>query len=141
MRRARFLTSLMLSMFTIGCSEMKMFGGANSNSTVRGQNGEKLTLVKPHDQNIERGGTENVTIVLHRKNLDEPINVSIGQLPSGVEAVDSPREVSGNETQIVLRASDSAALVANQQVEVLAEGPNGMRTTETFRLTVKERRS
>jgi hypothetical protein len=140
MRFLKVATGLMVGVMAVGCSETSSSTGVNGNSTVHGRNGEKLTLVKPHDQDIERGGTENVTILLRRENINEPVKVSLTGLPSGIEAVDTPRSVNGDETKIVLRATDSADLVSNQQVQVMADGPNGIRTVETFRLTVKERK-
>jgi hypothetical protein len=141
MRLAKLSVGLFTGLLASGCSNMSSSTGTSGDSTVHGRHGEKLTVVKPHDQDIERGGTETVTILLRRHNISDSVRVSFTGLPSGIEAVDTPRSVNGEETKIVLRASDAADLVSNQQVEVLADGPDGIRAIETFRLTVKERKS
>jgi len=122
----------------VGCSyesSTKQTGG----TTVHGDHGEKLTIAQPKVQDIERGGTEKVTINLRRENFSDPVNVSVSDLPAGVEAVDAPRTTSGDEVEIVLRANENADLVSNHVVLVSAEGPNGIRATESFRISVKEK--
>ncbi len=113
--------------------------GASHDSTVRGPSDEKLTIMKPKDQDIARGETETVTVYLHREHFDGPVSLKVTNLPRGVEAVDAPRQTSDNNAKIVLRATANADLVSNHNVMVTAEGPGGMRASETFNLTVKER--
>jgi len=108
-------------------------------TTVRGERGEKLTLVRPASQTVRRGDAETMTIRLKRSGISEPVNITVSQLPAGIEAVDMPKSTQSDAVEVVLRASPSADLVANQQVMVTATGPNGMSATETFRLTVKDR--
>jgi hypothetical protein len=112
---------------------------ATGEATVRGKNGEKLTIAKPRAQDIERGGTETVTVHLKREHFSDPVNISVSDLPAGVEAVDVPRATTGEKVEFVLRANDNADLVDNHRVLVSAEGPEGYRATETFRLSVKNR--
>lgn len=108
-------------------------------TTVRGAHGEKLTLVKPSSQSVRRGDAETVTIHVKRNGFSDPINVSLSQLPAGVEAVDTPKSVTGDSVEVVLRASPTADLVSNQLVMVTASGPNGMGAQESFKLTVRDR--
>jgi len=108
-------------------------------TTVRGENGEKLTLVKPSSQSVRRGDAETLTIRVKRNGLSDPVSVSLSQLPAGVEAVDTPKSVNGDSVEVVLRASPSADLVTNQLVMVTASGPNGMGAQESFKLTVRDR--
>lgn len=124
--------------FAVGCS-YESNTQRTGETTVRGDHGEKLTIAQPKIQYITRGGTETVTINLRRDNFSDPVNVSISDLPSGVEAVDAPRSTNGDAVEIVLRARDDADLVSNHVVLVSAEGPEGIRATESFRLTVKEK--
>jgi len=132
-----------------GCSEndgrMSSSSSGSSRSfwdretTVRGEHGEKLTLVRPASQSVRRGGAETMKIHLKRNGIREPVNVALTQLPAGVEAVDTPKSTDLDTVEVVLRASPSADLVTNHEVRVTATGPNGMSATETFRLTVKDR--
>src|SRR6185295_4691589 len=100
-------------------------------STVRGPNGERLGVVRPHDQDIARGETETVTVHLKRDNIAGPVMVSIQGLPSGVEAVDAPRSTETDKVQIVLRAMPNADLVSGQRIMVTAEGPGNIRASES----------
>lgn len=126
------------ALFAVGCG-YESSTKRTSETTVHGDHGEKLTIAQPKEQDIERGGTETVTVHLARDNFSDPVNVSISDLPSGIEAVDAPRSTSGDQVDIVLRARDDADLVSNHVVLVSAEGPDGIRATESFRLTVKEK--
>ena len=108
-------------------------------TTVRGPSGQKLTVVKPAGVSLRRGQTETVTIDLRRENFTDDVKVSIKDLPSGVEAVDSPAKTTGDSVKIVLRAKDSAALVKNHQAKVNAEGPEGIRATEMLAVSVNDK--
>lgn len=108
-------------------------------STVRGPHGQKLSLVKPHGVDLERGEAETVTVQLEREDFNQAIEVTISRLPGGVVAVDAPRRTSSNSVQLVLRARDDADLVENHQALVTAVGPDGMQVSETLEITVRER--
>ena len=108
-------------------------------TTVRGKNGEKLVLYKPSNMTLKRGDAESVTVRMHRENFNGDVRVSVSNLPSGVEAVDAPRSTSSDSIKIVFRARDRADLVQNQDVLVTAEGPEGIRATESIKLTVRDR--
>jgi hypothetical protein len=136
--RSIVLAACAVALFTVGCS-YESREGRTGETTVYGEHGEKLTIAQPKIQDITRGGTETVTINLRRDNFSDPVNVSLSDLPSGIEAVDAPRSTNGDAVEIVLRASEDADLVSNHVVLVSAEGPNGIRATESFRLTVKEK--
>jgi hypothetical protein len=139
MNRNRLGWIVVLALVVGGCSE-NTGSGSPGQTTVRGEHGEKLTIDKPKYQDIERGGTETVTLNLKRQNFSDSVSVSVSDLPQGVEAVDAPRSTTGEQVEIVLRARDNADLVSNHQVSVSAEGPDGIGATETFQLTVKARR-
>ena len=121
-----------------GCEYESRSDRMSSDTTVKGEHGERLSIHQPKDQDIRRGATETVTIRLQRSNISGPIRVTFSQLPSGVEAVDAPRETESDKIEVVLRARENADLVSNQRVLVTAEGPDNIRATESFNLTVKE---
>ena len=130
---------LALALGACSSSDRTIFQSRSDESTVRGPNGERLGVVRPHDQDIARGETETVTVHLKRDNIAGPIMVTIDGLPAGVEAVDAPRSTETDKVEIVLRAMPNADLVSGQRVMVTAEGPNAIRATESFKLTVKEK--
>lgn len=115
-----------------------LLGTGCSQTTAKGPRGEKLTLVKPVAQEIDRGDTEPLTVTIHRQNIADPIRLEVSQLPAGVEAIDIPRTTKDEKVEVLLRASPTADLVANHVVLVTAEGPNGTRVSETFELTVSQ---
>lgn len=114
-------------------------GGWGQSSTVKGTHGEKLVLYRPGNVSLKRGDAEKVTVRLKRENFSEDVKISVSQLPAGVEAVDAPRTTSSDSIEVVLRATDGADLVKNHRVMITAEGPEGIRTTETFKVTVRDR--
>ena len=108
-------------------------------TTVVGPNQTKLSLVKPLDTTVKRGGTAKVPIVIERENVSGPVTVEFKKLPGGVSIVDNSTKLDGNERTFVLQAKDSADLVSNFASEVTLRGPNGMTATEVFRITVKDK--
>jgi len=125
------------SMGGIGTVGEKITG--TSKTEVRGTHGQKLAVYKPGNVKIRRGEAETVKIRLHRENFSDPVNVSISQLPAGVEAVDVPRSTNSDSIDVVLRASDHADLVKNHEALVTAEGPEGIRATQPFKMNVREK--
>lgn len=124
--------------FAVGCNDAH--DNSRSESTVRGPSGEKLSIEKPHHHDMRRGETERVIINLHRHDFSGPVRVVFSQLPSGVEAVDMPRSTDTDQMEVILRAGDNADMVSNQEVMVTAEGPEGIRASVGFTLTVRDRK-
>lgn len=108
-------------------------------TTVVGPNQTKLTLVKPLDTTVKRGGTSKIPIVIQRENISGPVTVEFKKLPKGVTVTDNDGKLEGNERTFVLQASDSADLVSNHSAEVSLRGPGGMTATEVFRVTVTDK--
>jgi len=110
-------------------------------STVQGDAGKKLTLIKPLDQNITRGETEKVSVVVARTNFDGPVMVRFDDLPRGVTLVDTATNINANENEkvFVLKAAADADLVKNHRATVSATGPDGMTVKEQFELTIKDK--
>ena len=110
-------------------------------STVQGDAGKKLTLVKPINQSITRGETEKVSVVVARTNFDGPVMVRFDDLPRGVSLVDTVTNINGNENEkvFVLKAAADADLVKSHRATVSATGPDGMTVKEQFEITIKEK--
>ena len=114
--------------------------GCKDSGTVQGQGGTKLTLDKPGDLRLERGGTGKVSIKIHRVNLVGPVAISFEKLPAGVEVVDAEQKIVGDEGTYNLKASVTADLVSGYVAQVTAKGPEGIAVTESLKITVEERK-
>lgn len=108
-------------------------------TTVKGEGGQKMTLVRPKSQTLTRGETEKVTITILRENIESDIVVRFDDLPRGVKVVEEDRKVNPDDTVVTytLYADDQADLVEEHQAKVTVEGPNGLKATEFLELTVK----
>lgn len=117
-----------------------VFLGGCKHSTVEGTGGKKLTLVKPANQTIKRGDTNQVTVGVTRSNFSDDVTISFDNLPQGVSVVDKEKKIAGsdNTATYTLKADANAALVTNHEVKVTASGPDGMKVTESFTLTVQD---
>ncbi len=139
MTASRCVIALAGAAFLVGaCSDESGRRPGIDQTTVRGHEGERLTLVKPGAVMLERGDAETVKIRLRRDDVPGDVGVSIDNLPGGVEAVDAPRSTRDDSVNIVLKASDRADLVRNHQAYVTAEAPDGMRATESIEINVRE---
>lgn len=110
-------------------------------STVEGPEGGKLTLKKPDDVTLKRGGFVDVTIKISRKDLDQKINIQFTGLPDGVSVVDPDKSIVGDEAIYRLQATDSATLVSDQ-VKVTARAEDSdIAVAKQFSLTVEQANS
>lgn len=114
--------------------------GCGKSSTVGGESGKKLTLTKPGSATISRGSMTKVVINIKRQDLKGDVTISFDKLPKGVVVADTDLKLIGDEGTFTLKASDTADLVENSVVEVKAEGPEGIAVTETFTITVSEKK-
>jgi len=149
-RTGLLAASLGIGLFAGACSSERSTGFSEGISgtaaktvrggtTVRGSHGEKLVLYKPGHVKIERGHSESMRVRIKRENFDDAVRVSMTQLPQGVEAVDMPRETHSDTIEVVLRADPQAALVKDHEALVTVEGPQDMRATEAFKVSVRQR--
>ncbi len=130
----------MKSTFTVlalGAILMMLVAGCQQ-STVRGPQGKALTLTVPATVTIDRGQTQVIEVGLARTDFTSPVRLSLTNLPHGVTARESSKTVETTMATFVIQAANDAALVTNQAVSVRAQGPDGMATTEQFRLTVRQ---
>lgn len=114
---------------------------ACSSSSSRDSNDRELTIVKPVDQTIRRGETNKVAIVIARDNFQGPVAVRFEGLPPGVRVVEVGKSIGSNENiaNFTLQADSSADLVNDHLVKITVEGPDRLKTSESFELTVKDR--
>jgi len=105
---------------------------------VMGEGEVVLALHEPDDVTIRRGQTAEIRLMVRRENLTDPIRISFENLPNGVEAVDSDKQIVGDEGTYILEAGDDADLVEGHIVRVTAQGPDNLSHTEEFRIDVLE---
>lgn len=110
-------------------------------STVEGPDHKKLTLKKPFDVTIKRGDTSQVSVSIDRDNFRDAVSVGIENLPKGVSVQDRDSKIATGENsgKFTLKADDNAELVTNHEAKVTVTGPNGIKVTEPFKVTVKDK--
>jgi hypothetical protein len=118
-----------------------MLAACGSNSSSRGSDNQELTLVKPTDQTIRRGESNRVAVVIDRDRFEGSIAVRFEGLPRGVRVIEIDRKIGADENaaNFTLQADATADLVTNHLVKITVEGPDRLKTSESFELTVKER--
>jgi hypothetical protein len=110
-------------------------------STVQDSQGRSLTLMKPADQTVRQGETDQVAVSISRSGFSDPVSVRFSGLPSGVRVVEADKKIASDQStaNFTLQADPGADLVANHAVRVTAEGPSGVAATQDFKVTVKGR--
>lgn len=138
MRSLLTLVALLgLPMFTVGCDREHRGPRGPEGTTVRANENQTLTLMAPKSASITRGQTKMITVALKRHGFNDPVQVSISDLPSGVTVRESSKSIQGDKATFVLDASNDAALVKNQAIRISAEGPNNVTATQQVELSVK----
>jgi len=117
-----------------------VWGGCKQ-TAVEGPSGKKLTLMKPADQSIKRGETNQVKVSINRDNFRDAVSIMFEDLPNGVQVQDKDKKIAPEETSatFTLVADPKADLVTNHNVKVTASATDGMKVTEVFKVTVKEK--
>ena len=120
---------------------LPLAGTACDKTATEGPGGKKLTLVKPSNQTLRRGETNEIAISIGRDNFGGPVKVKFAKLPKGVEAVET-RDIPAEQTHATytLHASNDADLVQNFEAAVTVEGPDGMATTQTFLVSINDKK-
>lgn len=111
-----------------------------SSTTASGSSGQKLTMLRPADQTLKRGDTNEVAITLLRRDFNSDASVRFANLPSGVKVIEKDRTIQEDDfiVNYTLFAENDADLVSGHVVNVTVEGPDGLAVTESFELTVTE---
>src|SRR5436190_6632771 len=95
-------------------ASLALMGGCKQSTSQSGD--KKLTLYKPSNGNIHRGGTEDVTIKISREAFREKVKVNFSNLPKGVEVTTRDMEIGADQTSgtFTLKAADDAELVTKE---------------------------
>lgn len=133
MKKTNYFALAIASLALAGCAK---------DATVEGKGHEKLSLDDPSDVTIERGGTAKIDIDISRKDLAGDVAISFSKLPAGVDVVDASNKIvgTGTEATYTLRASPTADLVEKSVATVTATGPGGIAVTQSFDVTVKDKK-
>jgi len=114
--------------------------GANSGcakeSAASGAVGTRLALTQPGNQHMAQGESNRIAITIERTGFADPVKVNFSNLPAGVSVADDTIPAGESKKDFVLLASPTAAVVEKQIVTVTAAG-RGIKTPQTFELTVK----
>ena len=111
---------------------------ACQSATVHGDDDTSVTATTVRSLSIRRGGTATLEVGLNRRNFNGPVDVSISNLPKGVDADDASMKVETNGTSFLLKASSTADLVTNHAVEITVEDPDGHEAKQQVSLTVTQ---
>ncbi len=123
---ARLLLPLGLVALSFGCA-----------STTVTKEGKALTLLRPKNQNLERGETNKVLITIQRDGFSGPVEIELQDLPSGVRVVEKAVVPAGDTFQsFTLFAEADAEPVAHHTVTIVAKGPDGLAAEERFQIDI-----
>lgn len=123
-----------------GCQETTTTGPAARTDSSGAPSVKKLSVMAAEAQTIERGDTDKVLVTINRDNFDDPVTISLNDLPPGVVGVQSQAVIpaGSNTVTLELKASDDAA-VGEHQVKINATAPGLAQNVQVFKLTVKEK--
>jgi hypothetical protein len=124
-----------LSTFILAAAAFGLCGCSSDETST----GKKLSLLQPTSQTLKRGETNKIAITVTRRGFDGDVGIEFVDLPAGVKVVEEGRiPKDDNLRNFTLHADNDAALVANHHAKVKAKGPEGLETSQTFEITVKE---
>jgi len=124
-------------LFTALASLVAMAGCQKT--TVEGPEGKKLTVIKPVDQTIKQGEADKVMVKISRANFRDAVTVRFEELPAGVKVQDKDAKIAAGDSTatFTLQAEPNAPPVDKHQAVVTVEGPDGMKASERFQVTIK----
>lgn len=116
--------------------------GCNQQSTtVKGKDGEKLTLTAPQKVSVNAGETVQFKVVVAREGFDDPVAIEFAQLPEGVTIVETDLKVAKGEKEATytLKAADSAKGTGHA-VKVSASSHGMKAGPEEFTVNIAEKK-
>jgi hypothetical protein len=93
--------------------------------TVHGPGNEKLKITAPDSISVTRGETTTLEIGIERTGFDDPVQVSLSNIPEGISVDNSSKSVQTTKATFVLTADVDAPIVS-QPIKVTAQGPHDM---------------
>lgn len=107
-------------------------------ATVQGARGAKLTITAPGAKTLERGKMTDVNVSVGREELSGPVEITVSQLPAGVNAVKPSFQIPSTEREatFTLHADPNADLVTNHRALVTASAGD-VKVSEQLEITIK----
>jgi hypothetical protein len=109
---------------------------ACQSATVHGDDDTAVTATTVRSLTIRRGATATLQVDLMRRNTTGPVEVTVSNLPRGVDAEDASMSVETTAATFVLRASSTADLVTNHAIDLTVEDKDGRQVKQHVSLTV-----
>ncbi len=136
----------------LGATAIAFTGCQQTTTTAPSTNPNKpdekreLTITSPGSQNITRNGTDKFTVSISRKNFGGQVDITLKNLPEGVEVVNPPAEPytimnDKDSVEITLRAKADAKPVNDHKISIVAKAKDQKdmkEVTEMFEIDVKE---
>jgi hypothetical protein len=128
---------LVLSGFVLACV---LPGLGCSSTSAKGDSGKKLSMLKPVNQTLKRGDTNQVAITVWRSNISSDVSIRFDNLPAGVKVIEKDKKMKDSDyiVNYTMFAANDSGLISGHVVKVTAEGPDGLSVTETFEMSIKE---
>jgi hypothetical protein len=129
-----------LALLTVTAAAFLVVVGCEK-TTVKGSEGKALTLTAPSNQTIRQTEDNSVKVGITRTKFSDPVTIKFENLPKGVTCTDKDPRIASDSTyaNFTLHAAADAPPVDDHAVTVIAEGPEGMRARENFKVTVKSK--
>jgi len=114
-------------------------GCPREKKTVEGESGKKLTVKAPANTSLKPGETATINVDITREKFNDPVELKITGLPTGVHIMENDLTISKDATgaKLTLKADPDAKPVDDQKVTVTASG-GGIHPEATFKVTVKK---
>jgi hypothetical protein len=112
--------------------------GCGEKGTVTGSGGKKLTLTAPAATTVKQGDSKDVTVTIKRTKFDEPVTVTLSDLPKGVTADESKKTIEKGQDSVkfTLTAADNANPEKGHKVKVTAKASDMTEGPLEFTLNV-----
>ncbi|MEQ8768651.1 MAG: hypothetical protein RL885_32390 [Planctomycetota bacterium] len=109
-----------------------------ASTTSHGTDGRALTLLRPKDQSLSRGGTNKVLVTVERDGFSGPIAIEFEDLPDGVRVIEEDPQVPADDyfQNFTFYVEDNAPVVSDHSIRIIATGPNGLEAVEHFQVDI-----
>lgn len=109
-----------------------------ASTSVTGEGGKTLTLLRPANQSLVRGQTNKILITVRRDEFAGPIEIEFQDLPDGVRIVEESTTVPAGDTfqNFTLYVAPDAEGTENHTVTVVATSPDGLQAVERFQIDI-----
>lgn len=114
-------------------------GCKGEQQTSQGPGGKKLTMTAPADTTIKPGGKTDVTVSIKRTAFDGPVDVSISDLPKGVNVDKDKKTIAKGESSATFSlTADGDAKEDEKQVTLLGKAAEVNDNKEHFKVKIKK---